>query len=101
MLSDAITLSLSKVSEMGDEELEQCNKVRVVIAFISWFLVLASAYNILFGGIFILIFLIAAVFTINSALAFMEVLDRKKKNQNGETDSNNDLNNSDDSNKQE
>lgn len=78
MVSDAFNLSLSSVGDMGDEELLQCNQVRVILAFISWFFVLCSAYGLFLSGWFIVLVLIALGFTANSALAFFEVLDRKK-----------------------
>jgi predicted membrane protein len=81
-LPSLISLYFGKVSEMGDEELLQCNKVRVVVAFFGCFLALCSFFNIIFSEYFVLLSIFAAVLSISSGFAITEILDRKKtKNQ--------------------
>lgn len=84
-LSDSISLSLCSVNDLGDDELLYCNKVRVVLAFIAWFFALCSAFNIMFGSLFLLFVILALGLSVNSALAFMEVRERAKE---GSLDSN-------------
>ncbi len=78
LLLDVLNYTINKASNMTDAELLQCNKVRVVLAFIGCVVVLCMAFDVLTDDYLWLCIGFTVILCFNSFLAISEITKRCK-----------------------